>query len=101
MIRTLLPSFLAACLAFSPLAAQEAPWRHGSALLDEPKYPARLQTPYDYVNPNAPKGGVVRLFAFGTFDNFNPVLLRWRERVLSPSETALQVNETLTTTVAG
>ena len=29
---------------------------------------------FDYVNPNAPKGGTVRLGAFGTFDNFNIVV---------------------------
>ncbi len=73
MIRTLLPSFLAACLAFSPLAAQEAQWRHGSVLLDEPKYPSGFKH-FDYVNPNAPKGGLVRLGAQGTFDSFNIVV---------------------------
>jgi microcin C transport system substrate-binding protein len=73
VIRTLLPSFLAACLAFSPLAAQEAQWRHGSVLLDEPKYPSGFKH-FDYVNPNAPKGGLVRLGAQGTFDSFNIVV---------------------------
>ncbi len=73
----LLPSLLAACLAFSPLAAQEAPkepqWRHGATLLGEAKYPAGFKH-FDYVNPNAPKGGVVRLGAQGTFDSFNIVV---------------------------
>src|SRR4051794_2233984 len=72
VIRTLLPSFLAACLAFTPLAAQEAQWRHGAALLGEPKYSAGFKQ-FDYVNPNAPKGGLVRLGAQGTFDSFNLV----------------------------
>jgi microcin C transport system substrate-binding protein len=70
VIRTLLPSFLAACLAFTPLAAQEAQWRHGSALLGEPKYAPGFKQ-FDYVNPSAPKGGLVRLGAQGTFDSFN------------------------------
>ena len=26
---------------------------------------------FDYVNPNAPKGGVARMISIGTFDNFN------------------------------
>ena len=43
VIRSLLLSLLAACLCLSPVAAQEAPWRHGAALLGEPKYPAGLQ----------------------------------------------------------
>lgn len=70
MIRALLPSFLAACLSFTPLAAQEAPWRHGSTLLADPKYPADFKH-FDYVNPSAPRGGLVRLGAQGTFDSFN------------------------------
>lgn len=35
-----------------------------------PNYPADF-THFDYVNPNAPKGGTVRLAALGTFDSFN------------------------------
>ncbi len=73
MIRSLMLSFLAACLAVSPVAAQEAPWRHGAALLGEVKYPADFKH-FDYVNPNAPKGGLVRLGAQGTFDSFNIVV---------------------------
>jgi microcin C transport system substrate-binding protein len=73
VIRALAPSFLAACLAFSPVAAQEAPWRHGAALLEDPKYPAGFPH-FDYVNPNAPKGGLVRMGAQGTFDSFNLVV---------------------------
>jgi microcin C transport system substrate-binding protein len=73
VIRSLLLSFLAACLASSPLAAQEAPWRHGAALLGEAKYPPGFKH-YEYVNPNAPKGGLVRLGAQGTFDSFNIVV---------------------------
>ena len=37
------------------------------------KYPAGFKR-FDYVNPDAPKGGVVRLIALGTFDNFNVVI---------------------------
>jgi microcin C transport system substrate-binding protein len=73
VIRTLLPSFLAACLSLTPLAAQEAQWRHGAALLDEPKYSSDFKY-FEYVNPNAPKGGLVRLGAQGTFDSFNLVV---------------------------
>ncbi|WP_445502289.1 extracellular solute-binding protein [Microvirga sp. G4-2] len=93
MIRTLLPSFLAACLAFTPLAAQEAQWRHGAALLDEPKYPAGFKH-FDYVNPNAPKGGLVRLGAQGTFDSFNIVVAGVKG---SPEQGLSLIYETLTT----
>nr|WP_255616533.1 extracellular solute-binding protein [Microvirga puerhi] len=54
----------------STVAAQEAPWRHGSALLGEPKYPPDFKH-FDYVNPDAPKGGLVRFGIQGTFDSFN------------------------------
>ncbi len=93
MIRTLLPSLLAACLAFTPVAAQEAPWRHGSALLDEPRYPQGFPH-FDYVNPNAPKGGLVRLGALGTFDSFNIVVAGVKG---SPEQGLGLIYETLTT----
>src|SRR6516162_8202913 len=50
------------------------PWRHGLAFLDEPRY-AEGFAHFDYVNPSAPKEGVVRMSAPGTFDNFNPVVV--------------------------
>jgi microcin C transport system substrate-binding protein len=64
---------LFACLTLSSVSAQDAPWRHGSALLGEPKYPAGFKH-FDYVNPDAPKGGLVRFGAQGTFDSFNIVV---------------------------
>src|SRR5262249_27061436 len=48
-------------------------WQHGLSLFGELKYPAGFRH-FDYVNPNAPKGGSVRLMALGTFDNFNEVV---------------------------
>lgn len=45
------------------------------ALLGEPKYHADFQR-FDYVNPDAPKGGSVTLSTLGTFDNFNRYALR-------------------------
>jgi microcin C transport system substrate-binding protein len=53
-------------------AAGEPGWRHGLSLFDELKYPQGFKH-FDYVNPKAPKGGVARMIAFGTFDNFNQV----------------------------
>ena len=56
----------------TPAAAQPnaADWRHGLSLFGEIKYPAGFKH-FDYVNPQAPKGGTVRMIAIGTFDNFN------------------------------
>ena len=53
--------------------AQEKTWRHGLSLFGELKYPPGFAR-FDYVNPNAPKGGAVRQIAFGTYDNFNMVV---------------------------
>ncbi|MBB4040539.1 microcin C transport system substrate-binding protein [Microvirga flocculans] len=93
MIRSLLPGLLAACLAISPLAAQDAPWRHGAALLGEPKYPKGFKH-FDYVNPDAPKGGLVRLGAQGTFDSFNIVVAGVKG---APEQGLGLIYETLTT----
>jgi microcin C transport system substrate-binding protein len=55
-------------------AQSEAPkWRHGLSLFGELKYPEGFKQ-YEYVNPNAPKGGTARLIAIGTFDSFNVVI---------------------------
>ncbi|HWV51958.1 extracellular solute-binding protein [Pseudorhodoplanes sp.] len=48
-------------------------WRHGLSLFNELKYPAGFKH-FDYVNPKAPRGGLVRQVAIGTFDNFNIVI---------------------------
>jgi microcin C transport system substrate-binding protein len=56
-----------------PAAAGEAAWTHSLSLFGDVKYPAGFKH-FDYVNPDAPKGGAVRRIAVGTFDNFNPVV---------------------------
>lgn len=48
-------------------------WRTGVALMGAPKYPPGFPH-YDYVNPDAPKGGLVRFGTQGTFDSFNLVV---------------------------
>lgn len=48
---------------------------YGLALHGAPKYPADF-THFDYANPDAPKGGTVRLGGFGSFDNLNPFILK-------------------------
>jgi len=44
---------------------------HAIAMHGEPKYGPDFKH-FDYVNPNAPKGGTLRTGAQGTFDTFNP-----------------------------
>jgi microcin C transport system substrate-binding protein len=51
-------------------AGNEPVWRYGLSLSGDLKYPADFKR-FEYVNPDAPKGGVARMIAIGTFDNFN------------------------------
>lgn len=64
-----------AVLALAPAMAQEIKPVHGIAMHGEPKYPADF-THTDYVNPDAPKGGLVTVGAGGTFDSFNGFILK-------------------------
>ncbi|MBT7956116.1 MAG: ABC transporter substrate-binding protein [Rhodospirillaceae bacterium] len=69
---------LALLMAFLPAwaVAQDAPKPvHGIAMHGSPKYEPDFKH-FSYVNPNAPKGGKVRLSAIGTFDSFNPYIIK-------------------------
>lgn len=46
-------------------------WRHGDTSIGDLKYKQNFPH-FDYVNPEAPKGGELRLAASGTFDTLNP-----------------------------
>jgi microcin C transport system substrate-binding protein len=63
-------------LVAGPLQAEDAPVHHHAlSLIGEPKYPADF-THFDFVNPDAPKGGLVRMADIGSFDSLNPVLYK-------------------------
>jgi len=66
------PLFGQVPLPATPARAQnsEPQWRHGLSLFGDLKYPPGFRH-FDYINPQAPKGGSVRFAAVGTFDNFN------------------------------
>src|ERR1700739_3916815 len=67
-----LPALRAAHAAEAPPAITRS---HALAVLGKPALPPDF--PYfPYVNPNAPKGGTVTLASIGTFDSFNPFILR-------------------------
>ncbi len=63
---------LGACLALA--AAAEAAATYGLSLFGELKYGPGF-THFDYVNPDAPKGGTMRFSAIGTFDTLNPFVI--------------------------
>jgi len=83
--------------AITPGYAQDAPgglkWRHALSTFGDVKYPADFKR-YENVNPDAPKGGTVRLYEQGTFDNFNIVVSGFKG---SLPRGAGMINETLTT----
>lgn len=63
-----------ACLLLLLGGTAHAETRHAQTLYDEPpKYPANFQH-FDYVNPDAPKGGILRRQGVGGFDSFNPFI---------------------------
>jgi microcin C transport system substrate-binding protein len=66
---------LAFLLSFSARAEDAPAWRQGTSLLGDLKYPQGFAH-FDYVDPDAPKGGTVRLSALGSFDSFNPVPIK-------------------------
>lgn len=48
---------------------------HGLSLFGDLKYGPEFSH-FDYVNPDAPKGGTVRYATIGTFDSLNPFILK-------------------------
>ena len=67
--------FFIAAVLFSPSIYASLVTKHGYAQFEQLKYDAQF-THFDWVNPHAPKGGSVRLMAFGTFDSLNPYTLK-------------------------
>lgn len=77
-------------LSVEPARAEDRVFTHGNNIYGELKYPADFKH-FDYVNPNAPKGGRIRLGTVGSFDSFNPFILKG-----DPASYAGTVFETLT-----
>ncbi len=84
MFRAALAAVIAGLALLPPLAESraedapkpvDAPWRHATSLIGEPKYPDGFQH-YDYVNPAAPKGGTLNASVVGSFDSFNPFIVQ-------------------------
>jgi microcin C transport system substrate-binding protein len=76
ILRRLALAVCLACVLAVPAAGEEGlEHRHALSLIGTPKYPADFQH-FDYVNPDAPKGGLVRMADIGSFDSLNPVLYK-------------------------
>ena len=74
---------LALCLPASAALVES----HGYAQFGALKYPASFRH-FDWVNPDAPKGGTLRIMGSGTFDTLNPYTLKGT----SPVNTANFIN---------
>ena len=77
--RLLTAAVLNACLLINSHAVAETPEspapRHGIAMHGDLKYPADFDH-FDYTNPDAPKGGILKQWSLGTFDSFNPFIIK-------------------------
>ncbi|MEB0042183.1 MULTISPECIES: extracellular solute-binding protein [unclassified Pseudomonas] len=89
MIRFLL-LFISLALSFP--AAATISESHGYAQFGVLKYPASF-THFDWVNPEAPKGGTLRIMAFGTFDTLNPYTFKGSSPISTPNFLQYGVNE--------
>lgn len=65
---------------------------HGYAQFGTLKYPARFAH-FDWVNPQAPKGGTLRVMAFGTFDTLNPYTFKGTSPVTTANFLQYGINE--------
>ncbi len=90
--RLALPALLLAAVTLSPIAAVPARAQseelapaaradtgqkrhHALSLVGEPKYGPDYER-FDWVNPDAPKGGTLRGFVEGSFDSLNPFTVK-------------------------
>ncbi|GHT86195.1 ABC transporter substrate-binding protein [Spirochaetia bacterium] len=69
--------FFAVCRIYaqSPAAPKRTITAASITMRGEPKYKSGF-THFDYVNPDAPKGGSITRYAIGTYDNFHRYALR-------------------------
>ena len=74
-IATTLLAVLIATPASGPVRADDQVWHIGTSLIGEPKYGPGFKH-FDYVNPDAPKGGRVNVSETGSFDTLNPILAK-------------------------
>ncbi|NCQ25042.1 MAG: ABC transporter substrate-binding protein [Roseovarius sp.] len=73
---------IAVLSAQAALAEDKVITSHGYSYFGDLKYPADYPH-FDYVNPDAPKGGEIALYAPGTFDSMNPYARKGRAGRLS------------------
>src|ERR1700728_3263113 len=66
---------LAALFVLAAIGAAQAVVTYGMSLYGDYKYPPDFKN-FDYANPDAPKGGTMKLQSIGTFDTLNPFVIK-------------------------
>jgi microcin C transport system substrate-binding protein len=74
-MKFLKPTYLAAAFSLISASGALAEPSHGLSIFGDLKYGPDFKH-FDYVNPNAPRGGEVRQRDIGTFDNLNPFIIK-------------------------
>ena len=74
-MRKIKTAALAALFLIAAVGAAEAVVTYGMSLYGDFKYPPNF-THFDYANPDAPKGGTMRLSSLGTYDTLNPFVVK-------------------------
>ncbi|WP_263145822.1 extracellular solute-binding protein [Pseudomonas sp. RIT-PI-AD] len=87
-------------LATSAPASAAISVSHGYAQFGLLKYPASFDH-FDWVNPDAPKGGTLRLMAFGTFDTLNPYTIKGTSPIATANFAQYGVSELNETLMVG
>ena len=89
-MRPLLSLILGLAMSFPAFATLVE--SHGYAQFGTLKYPAGF-THFDWVNPDAPKGGTLRVMAYGTFDTLNPYSFKGSSPSAAPNFLQYGVSE--------
>ncbi len=89
-MRSLISLILGLTMSFPAFATISE--SHGYAQFGMLKYPASF-THFDWVNPDAPKGGTLRVMAYGTFDTLNPYSFKGSSPSAAPNFLQYGVSE--------
>ncbi|MCT7085249.1 hypothetical protein M1744_24230, partial [Salmonella enterica subsp. enterica serovar Oranienburg] len=79
---------MTAAIPLSNAQAAETEWRTAVRALGKPKYGPDFKH-FDFVNPDAPKGGTLNQIAQGSFDSLNPFVVQGTSAAGLPGGTIL------------
>ena len=81
-MKRFLPGLLGALLLAAPAFAADPEPRHGISVFGDLKYGPGFSH-FDYVNPDAPKGGEIKVPGLDTFETVHPFILKGRKELLA------------------